>query len=231
MVAYESKIMKSNLILYTYVYFKNLQFLQQQTLPLLPEAEVQKIQNTQNPNLVLLSMAGKYLLKTGLEYYHMPPSRIKDLQRDKNQRPFLPGCFDFNITHSRNLVACVFSFEGRVGLDIEFVKPRLPRNLSILNPKEQEIIRCSEDKASTFYKFWTRREAVSKADGRGFKLSGKEITFNKNYAFLKGGTLLKLYPLQFNGDYIGTLATGVSVSQNFKVMEVNVETSKVGVLL
>lgn len=76
----------------------------------------------------------------------------------------------FNVSHSgeRFVVAVAAGMEP--GVDVERIRPR--RSLSGLarrffSPAEQEELAAAPDPLGAFYRVWTRKEAVIKADGRG----------------------------------------------------------------
>jgi len=109
----------------------------------------------------------KALLENGFEDY-----KLCDLQLSTNGRPFFTGSpFDFNISHTANCAALVFSTDCRVGIDIEKIK-----ELDFSDYKEifsQELwnkIYSSADMNRTFYNYWTLMESAIKADGRGLSL-------------------------------------------------------------
>lgn len=82
----------------------------------------------------------------------------------------------FNVSQSENILAVALVFGGEVGLDIEVIRPdedsvgvaraqisaELAERLRGLPPAEA---------LATFYRHWTRREALAKARGRGIALS------------------------------------------------------------
>jgi len=79
---------------------------------------------------------------------------------------------DFNLSHSENVLGLAVAFGRNVGLDVEVVQPdagvldvartqfpRAEHNVILRSPPDEAMI--------DFYRFWTRREALAKADGRG----------------------------------------------------------------
>ncbi|XZF14514.1 4'-phosphopantetheinyl transferase family protein [Chitinophagaceae bacterium MMS25-I14] len=93
---------------------------------------------------------------------------LNDVKYNNAGRPFLPGTPDFNITHSGTLVACAWSEEGNTGIDaeevtkIDFLKMR-----SFFAPEEWKKITTAATPQLQFYKFWTQKEAILKAEGKG----------------------------------------------------------------
>jgi len=83
----------------------------------------------------------------------------------------------FNIAHSRETVLIALCRESRVGIDLEY----LDRKTDVLeiarnsfHPNEVTQIEQIADpvaQQAAFFRCWTRKEAVIKADGRGLSLS------------------------------------------------------------
>ena len=80
--------------------------------------------------------------------------------------------FDFNLSHSENVLALAVAFGRDVGLDVEVVQLDAGMfdvaRTQFPGSELDEILRSPPDEAMVdFYRFWTRREALAKADGRG----------------------------------------------------------------
>lgn len=122
-------------------------------------------------------MFGKLLLGEGLIRCGYPSELVSDMDWDVSGRPFLGGGVDFNISHSDDYVVCAFSPTGRIGIDIEKVRPidifDFARQMT---RKQWEEITASENRLEKFFSLWTRKEAVMKADGRGISIPFDEIT-------------------------------------------------------
>jgi len=82
----------------------------------------------------------------------------------------------FNLAHSRSTIVIALSRMGSVGVDLEY----LDRNTDIMevvsnlfSPEESEQFAAIADEHQrrlAFFRCWTRKEAVAKADGRGLSL-------------------------------------------------------------
>jgi len=92
-------------------------------------------------------------------------------------KPYLPDYsqFTYNISHTADKLIVAAGFRCLLGVDIEIIKPR--KNLSGLVNKcfaceEQNYWRQLPDleQVPAFYRYWTRKEAVVKATGRGIAL-------------------------------------------------------------
>lgn len=88
-------------------------------------------------------------------------------------KPGLPGSgFEFSISHAGNAVWLAITRQTALGIDVESVTACSDPYLlaDMLHPEERaDIHRCSDpqDASRHFLRCWTRKEAVSKALGRG----------------------------------------------------------------
>lgn len=111
---------------------------------------------------------------TGLE-------RLGDFPRTPLGKPVCPdaprggtAAMDFSISHSGDMVWAAFCRDAAVGIDMEQVRP-LPDLFELagqLHPLECAAIRAQpeHERATAFYRCWTRKEAVLKALGQGLNL-------------------------------------------------------------
>lgn len=174
------------------------------------------------------SLKRQYVISHGFlrlllgKYLAIVPSKIQ-YNYNKFKKPFCiqdPSLY-FNMSHSNNYIAYVFSYGYRAGIDIEFIKyiPKI-ENLfsSIASPQEGFLFEKQNeiDKTYFFYKTWTIKEAFLKALGVGltYPLSDVETTiipkerfkvlkFDPNKEILTGWTFI---PIKFIPDYLGTVA-------------------------
>lgn len=127
-----------------------------------------------------------FLLQTLFEKHQLDLSWLRQINRTKSGRPYLDlPHVDFNISHSGDWVAIIFSYDSKgkkkaVGIDIEHPqKPRRFAELIRYYANDEEIEQLLEtnqtllpDLASRFYLSWCLREAVLKSQGVGIvKLS------------------------------------------------------------
>lgn len=97
-------------------------------------------------------------------------------------KPFLSNPIEkpmnFNLSHSHNLVCCAITESGKIGMDIEHICPEFDFGAAMeIFFKESEIraIKSLPEnlQAQTFFRIWTRKEALGKALGVGLS---QEIT-------------------------------------------------------
>ncbi len=135
-------------------------------------------------HLVLL---GRLLLLKMLSFL-TPPVFIEDLEVDRFGRPFLADRgIDFNISHSGCLAVCAFSWQGRIGIDIEHKREiNLKGFKRHMTDAQWDDISNSADSIDRFFYYWTLKEAVLKADGRGLRVPLSLITTDADRALLEG---------------------------------------------
>jgi 4'-phosphopantetheinyl transferase len=121
---------------------------------------------------------GKYLLRTALIDAGFPAD-FERIRYTRFRRPYLPDGPDFNISHSGCRAVCAFSSGGRVGIDLEEIND-LPIHdyKTHFTAAEWDNIIKSPSPVPTFYQYWTAKESVLKADGRGLglPLAGLDVT-------------------------------------------------------
>lgn len=118
----------------------------------------------------------------------------KQVQIDKNEygKPIIAGMqdmdgnpcvreeyagFDFNISHSGDLVVIAFGANiNLVGVDVERIEriKDYKKILRFFSKEEQDMINTSQNPVRDFYRVWTYREAFSKLAGIGLSLFEKE---------------------------------------------------------
>lgn len=82
----------------------------------------------------------------------------------------------FNVAHSKNTILIALGRQGALGVDIEYFDRRIDImevSRSNFTENETRFLASIEDpgaRVRTFYQYWTRKEAIAKADGRGLLL-------------------------------------------------------------
>jgi 4'-phosphopantetheinyl transferase len=166
---------------------------------------------------IQLAIGGKLLLMQVLKELQMPLS-LDDLKYTEYHRPYFNAAFDFNISHSGNVVVCCGTMEGRVGIDVELEhQVNLSDFTNCFKTNEWNKILNTGHQNKAFFNFWTRKEAVLKAAGTGFNtplldidVSTDEVPYNDHIYYL---TKVDLY-----ADYPCHIAT--TGKQNIKVIPV-----------
>ncbi|MEM6395437.1 MAG: 4'-phosphopantetheinyl transferase superfamily protein [Bacteroidota bacterium] len=118
------------------------------------------------------SLMGKLLLRKALLDHFGSDLLLGEMKLDNYQRPFIPFEGDFNISHTAGMVVCAFSLYDRIGIDVEKHKQvEIHEFRSVFTDEEWEILLKEENPQQMFFTLWTKKEAIMKADGRGFYLN------------------------------------------------------------
>lgn len=130
-------------------------------------------------------LLGKLLLLDGLVKRGYAADCLERLSTDKFGRPFLEGGIDFNISHSGGYAVCAITREERVGIDVEAVRDiKLSDFRRYMNVEEWRKISASSEPYEEFHKYWTKKESIMKADGRGFSIPLEDIRLGEGSAVL-----------------------------------------------
>ena len=100
-------------------------------------------------------------------------------------RPRIPGAdLTLSISHSGDLIGVAATPSIPVGLDVETTTRRADEGLIeyALSPAETASLADlpAEERAAAFFVYWTRKEAVMKATGKGLRIPLKSITFSRH---------------------------------------------------
>lgn len=181
-------------------------------MSLLPEREQNKVKAFRRWEDATASLIGKALLVKGLSAIGYQQFKLHNLQYSIYNRPFLAGGLDFNIAHSGSYVVCAISEHCRVGIDIEKIQTQDldPFNYT-LNAAELDSILSSETPYELFYNTWTKKEAITKADGRGLGLNLDRIDSTAGNVFLDG-MVWYTQKVDISPDYVANVAFNNNLS-------------------
>jgi 4'-phosphopantetheinyl transferase len=161
------------------------------------------------------NLMGKILLLKGLKELGFTKVILKKVQLDPNQRPFIPGDVDFNISHSGAYVVCAIGRSIRVGIDIEEIKNvDLSEYNNIMNKEQWKHVLQAPVPVREFYRYWTIKESGVKADSRGLFIPMKDITITGNQVGING-VLWHFKEFNIDDQYCLSLTTdkALSISQ------------------
>ncbi|OXA70490.1 hypothetical protein B0A67_15860 [Flavobacterium aquidurense] len=129
-----------------------------------------------NLNDRVRNVLGKLLLMKALEIFNNTVIPLNNLYYNEFGRPYLSTDFDFNITHSGSYVFCAIGSK-ELGIDIEEIVPINFNSVKeTMTQIQWDIINKAHSPLQEYYKYWTIKEAVIKADGRGFFASLEKIS-------------------------------------------------------
>ncbi len=88
-----------------------------------------------------------------------------------------PASVEFNVSHSEGVILIALSRASEVGVDVEYVSDEFGEAEELMGIAKESFHAAEftaiartppgRDRLLAFYRAWTRREAVAKADGRG----------------------------------------------------------------
>ena len=86
----------------------------------------------------------------------------------------------FSLSHAGGMVAVTLAQDKEVGVDIDFPRPVICREIAhlVLSPSELEDFNKSSCKSDFFNRRWTQKEAVCKASGLGLSANFPGFTVN-----------------------------------------------------
>ena len=102
--------------------------------------------------------------------------------RDARGRPYLDGDFgiDFNVSNTEGVALIGITREGRIGVDIEHSARRVRADglaRKLLTPAERATLAplAEAERRARFLRYWTCKEAMSKATGDGLAAPFREM--------------------------------------------------------
>lgn len=154
-----------------------------------------------------LHLFGKLLLLSGLKDYGYSISILDEIKFNQYSRPYVDGNIDFNISHSGEYVICAIGKGLRLGIDIEeIIEINLNDFRQVMTYEQWYDIIDSKDPIRSFFKYWTIKESVIKADSRGLSIPLLDIHVNNDEVFYED-KMWYLKNLNFINQYCATLAT------------------------
>jgi len=157
-----------------------------------------------------LGLLGKLLLMKGLAAYGLDAKVLERLEYNPQQKPFLPDGPHFNIAHSGQVVVCALSARQELGIDVEQQRPQsLSDFRRVFSADEWNDIQLASDPQARFFHYWTLKESVIKADGRGMSAPLLDIHISGLQASLSGQQW-HLRPLELMPGYSAHLTTNTS---------------------
>lgn len=145
----------------------------------LPAKKRQSLQRRQQNDKKQLSLIGWQLLRYGMHMADNIDFTLQQVEFPENGKPHIPGDWDFNISHSGDLVVCAICSKGLIGIDVERHRDIDPQRFARYFTKEE--LAWMGDSAERFIELWTKKEAVIKASGIGLRglshvITGEDMT-------------------------------------------------------
>ncbi|GAA0731487.1 hypothetical protein GCM10009430_43780 [Aquimarina litoralis] len=151
-------------------------------LPVSFQKEVLRYRRWQDRYNCLL---GKLMVYAGFYLFNAHKIEFKNFLKDSYGKPFIKNSnLNFNISHSGNTVVCIFSHQD-IGIDIEEIQ-HIEYTLFENVFSDQEMQKIEQYGVSKFYEYWTKKEAIIKAIGKGMSIPLLDIKLEDNYSIYNG---------------------------------------------
>lgn len=116
------------------------------------------------------------------DYFSMQPEQIEYTYLEKGKPMLTNSPIQFNLSHSEKLSLLSITQNDMIGVDVEYNKPKVEfERLAerFFSSDESDKLKSLDEKADSFYRCWTRKEAFIKAIGEGlsYPLSDFEVSF------------------------------------------------------
>ena len=159
-----------------------------------------------------LTILGRLLLKFGLDTHFQSQDFTWDnILTTKFGKPhFKNDNLYFNISHSGEIAICAICDIDAIGIDIEIMNPiEIEDFRTQMTGGEWVKVNNAINSKTEFYKYWTQKEAVIKADGKGLSNSLKSFEIKDNASTINND-FFALKALEINQDYACYLALKVN---------------------
>jgi 4'-phosphopantetheinyl transferase len=133
-------------------------------------------------------MAAHWLLRMALASVGGRPARDWRFVIERLGKPRIDSVvglpkIQFNLSHTRGLVACAISLDAEIGIDAERLAPErveLDVATRYFSSSEVEILRrtAPDCQGLVFFRFWTLKEAFIKATGQGLSRALDSFSFS-----------------------------------------------------
>jgi 4'-phosphopantetheinyl transferase len=134
------------------------------------------------------TMIGKLLLQRALGGLAVQNTSLslENIEVTETGKPYIRGEVGFNISHSGGVVALVLVDDGTAGIDVEKIRPIQLEDFSRYLP-EVSAAETGDPSArlNMFYRCWTRKEAVLKAEGSGLLAPLEQVRLQGDKAFFQ----------------------------------------------
>lgn len=117
----------------------------------------------------LNNVLGDYCRKIDVDFVVNNPPKIRNPKELKS--------VNISISHTKQFVVCAIAEDFNIGIDVEIVEKKDFSELYpyCLNHTEVKQVELSLDKAASFLKIWTMKEALLKGKGIGLSISPRVL--------------------------------------------------------
>jgi 4'-phosphopantetheinyl transferase len=177
----------------------------------MPEDTIFKLNQYKKESDFRLHLFGRVILLKQLTELGYPANVLEYLHYTPHGRPYLNGVLDFNISHSGNVVMCAMGDHVRLGIDVEKAElVDIYDYQEIFTIKEWDLIITSLDVTAKFYELWTLKEALVKAEGKGWSAPFKSIIMQNDLLYLEAKAW-HYQKLDFSKGYVAHLVCDIPI--------------------
>lgn len=182
----------------------------QSAIAQLPEFLKNTIIGYKNQIDQLRVLGGKLLLHKCIEDWELKGElTLSNLKYSIYHRPYFEHPFAFSISHSGNYVVVAATTRSNIGIDIEQVQ--------LVNMQEYRDFFTLQEwnciyNENSFFRIWTRKEAILKALGTGFYQNLADIDVSVETFQFKDQHFL-LHSIDIDKEYITSLALDQSITK------------------
>lgn len=154
----------------------------------------------------------RYILS---QYIAQPPQQLQFSYSRKGKPALVSSSLQFNVSHSHGLGLIAVSLHP-IGIDLEQIRPTQVLQLAqrFFHPREHQFLTSLpiEEQLTTFFRFWTAKEAYLKGTGEGLAgLQQIELSLTQDAIHLiHPPSNWLLYPYKPALDYLATIAVFIS---------------------
>lgn len=101
-------------------------------------------------------------------------------------KPYIPSLPAFNISHTEGIVACATASYGEIGIDIESIRLLdWQQYRDCFSEYEWSRIAMASEPCERLLEFWTQKESLLKADGRGLQVPMTSVILRGDYGVIE----------------------------------------------
>lgn len=166
----------------------------------LPESEAKKAGRFRFETHKNRFIKGRFMLRSLLGMYLDIDFYDQEFHANRYGKPAVHKFHDdnsihFNISNSENIYVCAFSQNSDIGIDIEKIHdlPDMDRIIARFFSEDEKRRFCSlplPGRTNTFFKYWTRKEALLKAMGMGLSFPLDKVSVLANESDATQGSII-----------------------------------------
>lgn len=166
------------------------------------------------------SLLARLMLRYSLLHTQHGEQLLYEWRRNEYNKPFIPGWYEFSISHAGEWVLFAYSDE-RIGVDVELCADMDYEQLYVcFHRQEQLYIRTAVNPQQAFYNIWVKKEAILKATGTGIT-NGLDTFSCVENAVIYGDVEWTFYSLALTQEYIAYLCSS-KAGQHITLTELSI---------